>query len=80
MFIGIFGILIALYCCTSGKKPPSESSHDQFEYSYASDDQSLTCKDLEVEEENETEFNNNSEYRPPEITVIVKNDDSTSDN
>ena len=80
MFIGIFGISIALYCYTSGKKPPSESSRDQFEYSYANGDQSLDFKDLEVEEEDEIDFNNNNEYHPPEITMIVKNDDSTSDN
>ena len=79
VFVLVFGILIALYCCTNSKKTPSDSSHDRFDYSYA-DDQSLTQKEEEIEEEHETTFDDINDYQPPEITPVVKNDDSTSEN
>lgn len=83
VFVCAFGILITLYCCTSGKKPPTddESSNDKLDHSYA-EDPSLNYKnaDIEEEEEHETTFNDNNEYQPPEVTPLLTQDDSTSDN
>ena len=82
LFVCAFGILIVLYCCTSGKKPPIDykSSNDKLDHSYA-EDPSLNYKNAEIEEEEqETAFNDNNEYRPPEVTPLVTRDDSTSDN
>ena len=73
IFICIFGLLIALYCFTNGKKPPNDSSHDRFDYSYANDRLLDSFKESEIEEEHETSFNENVEYRPPVITQLAEN-------
>lgn len=78
-FVCVFGILVALYCSSGTKKPPSDSSHDQFDYAYANDDdESFFPKNSDGVEEHETSFNDGIEYQPPEITPIARNDDRDS--
>ena len=77
IFICILGILIALYCGSTGvKKPHNGSSHDQFDYSYANDRLLESFKESNSEEEHETSFNENVEYRPPVITQLAENNNS----
>ena len=71
LFICVFGILIVLYCSASAKKPSNYSSHDQSnQYQHLN-----SLKESGFEEELETSFNDNKEYRPPVITQIVQNND-----
>ena len=72
IFICTFGILIALYCYSTAKKPPNDLSDDRFDYSYANDRLLESFKESKIEEE-ETSFSENVEYRPPVITQLAEN-------
>lgn len=79
-FVAIFGILIVLYCCTKSKKPPIDLSNKQFDYSYADDESpnhnNNNTAETDHEEEHETAFDSSTEYQPPLVTPLVKNDDN----
>ena len=76
LFICVFGILVVLYCSTSAKKPPNHSPHDQFNDFHGNYQHLNSLKESEIEEELETSFNDNKEYRPPVITQIIQNNDN----